>query len=94
MTMRRWSLALLAATCVGALAVGAATATPPERVPLIIDDTEIEGACAFLVGVEIIANTMPGKLPEASGGSPTWCSWGWVSPSRTTSQWLVRSAEW
>ena len=56
MTMRRWSLALLAATCVGALAVGAATATPPERVPLIIDDTEIEGACAFLVGVEIIAN--------------------------------------
>jgi ABC-type amino acid transport substrate-binding protein len=56
MTMRRWALALLAATCVSALAVSAATATPPERVPLIIEDTEIEGACAFVVGVEIIAN--------------------------------------
>lgn len=56
MTMRRWALALLAATCVGALAVGAATAAPPDREPLLLEDGELEGACPFLVGIEILAN--------------------------------------
>jgi hypothetical protein len=56
MTMRRLALAVLAATCVSALAVGAATAAPPDREPLLLEDGELEGACPFLVGIEILAN--------------------------------------
>jgi hypothetical protein len=56
MTMRRWALALLAATCVSALAVGAATATPPEREPAIFEDFILEDVCSFPVDVAFIAN--------------------------------------
>ena len=56
MTMRRWALALLAATCVGALAVGAATAAPPDREPLLLEDFQLTEACPFPVDIEILAN--------------------------------------
>jgi hypothetical protein len=54
--MRRWALALLAATFVGALAVGAATAAPPEREPEIFEDFVLEDVCSFPVDVAFIAN--------------------------------------
>ena len=56
MTMRRWALALLAATFVSALAVGAATATPPEREPALLEDFQLTEACPFPVDIEILAN--------------------------------------
>jgi len=56
MTTRRWALALLAAMCVSALAVGAATATPPEREPAFLEDFVVTDSCPFPVGFEITAN--------------------------------------
>jgi hypothetical protein len=56
MTMRRWALALLAATFVSALAVSAATAARPERAPLILEDGEVTDTCSFPVAIEIIQN--------------------------------------
>jgi len=56
MAIRRRALALLAATCVGALAVGAATATPPDREPLLLEDIQVPDACPFPVDIEILAN--------------------------------------
>ena len=56
MSMRRWAPALLAATCVSALAVGAATGTPPEREPAIFEDFILEDVCSFPVDVAFIAN--------------------------------------
>lgn len=56
MTMRRWALALLAATCVGVLAVGAATAAPPDREPLLLEDFQLTEACPFPVDIEILAD--------------------------------------
>jgi hypothetical protein len=56
MAMRRWALALLAATCVGALAVGAATAAPPDREPLLLEDFQLTEACPFPVNIEMLAN--------------------------------------
>jgi hypothetical protein len=55
MSMRRLALALLAATCVSALAVGAATSAKPERVPVFIEDFAVTDACPFPVGFEITA---------------------------------------
>ena len=41
---------------VGALAVGAATAAPPDREPLLLEDFQLTEACPFPVDIEILAN--------------------------------------